>query len=1132
MIASPKPKSVENNPPPGTIPFITTWKTDNPGISANNQITIPTNGGATYNYTVDWGDPLAPGTTTHTGNATHTYTNPGTYTVTITGLFPQILFRNGGDKEKILTVEQWGNNQWISMESAFYGCSNLQGNFTDAPDLSTVVSFINIFRDCTVFNGSIGNWDVSNVQWMPFAFSGCEAFNQDINSWVVDNVTQMQSTFQGATAFNQPLDNWDVSNVIIMSSLFQGATSFNQNINNWKVNNVRDMPAIFSGATNFNQPLDQWNISSLTNLNFMFAASGFNQDISAWDTSNITHMVLTFADSNFDKDIGNWNVENLTTAFNMFQNVTLSTNNYDALLIGWNAQNLKPSVNLNGGNSQYCAGESARDNMLTSDNWTITDGGKASPTVDDLIDQNLPNSFTLPVITGTQLTGAEGYYTGTNGTGTFFKAGDVINYADFAIYPVRLYIYDGSGACSSQEDFALTLTTVALPFITTWKTDNPGVSNNNQVTIFTYGLSTYNYNIDWGDMNTDNNVTGNITHTYLTPGTYTITITGTFPRINFGNGGDRRKLMTIEQWGNTAWESMREAFLGCENLQGNFTDVPNLSNVTSTHYMFRDAKSFNHPINNWDVSAVTDMFGMFAGATQFNQPLNSWNMSNVTNIGAMFSRTDNFNQNLNAWDVGNVTSMLFTFDTAIAFNQDITNWNTSSVIAMGEMFENAIAFNQDISQWNTSNVVSMEEMFKGATTFNQNIGGWNVGNVSNMSGMFDSATSFDQNLENWDVTALNNASDMFQNVTLSTANYDALLIGWNSQNLNSNVTFSGGNSQYCIGEAARENMLSINQWSITDGGYAGITADTLTDVIVCSSYVLPVLNVNNNYYTETNGGGTMLNAGDSITTSQTIHIFTTTGTAPNICSDESAFNVTITGSIQADNLGDVEACQSYTLPTLNTGNRYYTETNGGGILLTAGDIISSSQTIFVYAGTSGCASENSFIVTIDTTTPVDTLENVTECEVYTLPVLENGNYFTESGGNGTELFADDTISTSQEIFVFFESGTCSNESSFTVTIDPSLCDQEIFDICEFPKFFTPNGDGINDLFELVNTGCSLNGELRIFDRFGRLVFQTSNLNRSWDGTFSGQPLPASDYWYQFIDGESGNLTSSHFSLKR
>ena len=87
-----------------------------------------------------------------------------------------------------------------------------------------------------------------------------------------------------------------------------------------------------------------------------------------------------------------------------------------------------------------------------------------------------------------------------------------------------------------------------------------------------------------------------------------------------------------------------------------------------------------------------------------------------------------------------------------------------------------------------------------------------------MGSMFTGATAFNQDLSNWDIGAVTNMADMFTGVTLSTANYDSMLDSWSKQAVQSNVTFSGGNSKYCdLGEAGKA-ILEGKGWTITDGG--------------------------------------------------------------------------------------------------------------------------------------------------------------------------------------------------------------------------------------------------------------------------------------------------------------------------
>ncbi|OYU80885.1 MAG: hypothetical protein CFE23_06525, partial [Flavobacterium sp. BFFFF1] len=227
------------------------------------------------------------------------------------------------------------------------------------------------------------------------------------------------------------------------------------------------------------------------------------------------------------------------------------------------------------------------------------------------------------------------------------------------------------------------------------------------------------------------------------------------------------------------------------------------------------------------------------------------------------------------------------------------------------------------------------------------------------------------------------------------------------------------------------------------------TVDELSDVTVCDSYTLPVLTIGN-YYTAPSGAGTMLNAGDVLTTSQTVYVYA----ANDTCTDESDFTVTINATPIVDDLADVTACDSYTLPALTTGD-YYTEANGNGTMLNAGEVLTTSQTLYIYAANDTCTAESNFTVTINATPTVDELSDVTVCDSYTLPVLTIGNYYSESNGAGTMLNAGDVLTTSQTIYIYDANGTCTDESDFTVTINTTPTVDEIADVTACDSYTLP-----------------------------------------------------------------------------
>ncbi|MBV6645869.1 MAG: DUF285 domain-containing protein [Cyclobacteriaceae bacterium] len=560
-------------------PFVTTWQT----TGSNESITIPTNPNLSgYVYQVDWGDGSVDNTT-YSGDASHTYAEADFYTVEVTGTFPSIYFNGTGDKDKIMTIEQWGDIAWTRMHSAFEGCSNLTYNATDAPDLSGVIWLYRTFKDATSFNGDLSNWDVSGITGLTGTFWGATAFNQDIGSWDVGNVELMLSTFRGATSFNGDIGVWNTENVTTMAQMFDGAMAFNQDIGSWVVDSVTSMSKMFNHATSFNQDLSGWNVAQVTQMPSMFNEARA-----------------------FDQNLGNWDVSAVINMSQMLDSTAMSIKNYDATLSGWaGLPSLQPNTSLGVAGLIYCNSLADRNTIESTYNWTIF----------------------------------------------------------------------GDEFCEEE------------PFITTWQT----TINNETITIPTDpNVAGYAYAVSWGDGSSDaTTYAGDATHSYASPGTYSVKIVGHFPAIYFNETGDKDKILTIEQWGENTWKSMESAFAGCSNLTYNAADIPDLTQVTDLSRMFRSAVVFDGAIGNWDVSNVTDISEMFTNATAFNQDIGAWDVSSVTVADNVFFLAKSFNQDIGTWDVSQVTNMTGMFSQATAFNQDIGNWDVGQVTSMSAMFGNA-----------------------------------------------------------------------------------------------------------------------------------------------------------------------------------------------------------------------------------------------------------------------------------------------------------------------------------------------------------------------------------------------------------------------------------------------------------
>ncbi|MBX2956962.1 MAG: VCBS repeat-containing protein [Cyclobacteriaceae bacterium] len=371
--------------------FITQWNLATAGSGAT-QLSFGTATSGVVNYT--WQE-LSPGSATGSGSWSGS-------TLIITGLpagatvrlqiaptnFQRININNGGDRNRLTLVEQWGSTAWTDMSGAFFGCANLQVTATDVPNLLGVTNMAGMFAGCTNLNSPT-----------------------NINTWNTAAVTNMSFMFDRASAFNQNIGAWNTAAVTTMQQMFYQASAFNQNIGSWNTGAVTNMAVMFNEATAFNQNIGAWNTASVTLMSFMFAdAISFNQNISSWNTAAVTFMNTMFdGASAFNQSLGAWTLNPAVNLNNMFNNSGMDCNNYSATLIGWSANPSTPNGRTLGatGRQYGTNADAARTNLTTTKGWTITGDAPSGSACGSLLPPTITSftPFSGPIGTNVTING-------------------------------------------------------------------------------------------------------------------------------------------------------------------------------------------------------------------------------------------------------------------------------------------------------------------------------------------------------------------------------------------------------------------------------------------------------------------------------------------------------------------------------------------------------------------------------------------------------------------------------------------------------------------------------------------------------------------------------------------------------
>lgn len=186
-----------------------------------------------------------------------------------------------------------------------------------------------------------------------------------------------------------------------------------------------------------------------------------------------------------------------------------------------------------------------------------------------------------------------------------------------------------------------------------------------------------------------------------------------------------------------------------------------------------------------------------------------------------------------------------------------------------------------------------------------------------------------------------------------------------------------------------------------------------------------------------------------------------------------------------------------------------------------------AYSVLVTNNTTGCQNTDSAQVLVSSPPTVNV-------EVSTQAFSENGVIVATATGDGTYEYSLDNGP-------WQEGGTFEGVSfgEHTVTArDINGCGiaSGTVTLLDYPKFFTPNGDGRNETWNIVGFDDQASTKIYIFDRFGKLLKQISPMGQGWNGTYNGEPMPTNDYWFtvEYMEPSTGQPKQfkAHFTLKR
>lgn len=509
--------------------------------------------------------------------------------------------------------------------------------------------------------------------------------------------------------------------------------------------------------------------------------------------------------------------------------------------------------------------------------------------------------------------------------------------------------------------------------------------------------------------------------------------------------------------------------------------IPTLA--TTTYYRVKIAQDIAN-INNNFCSTLSDIYSVIVSPLP-NAPISNGNQIACANSTTSLSVTVNANESVNWYDAATGGSLLMansnsytpvTIGTYYAESINTTGCKsvTRTAVTLAPMITVSSSGTTTICSGDTTAIslsASVANTTFSWTVATNNIEGAVAGNGTTITQTLTTSSNTPETVTYTITPSLNGCDGTPENITVTV-----------NPSLTITLVFPSIPSIYCIGATAPTLLITSTNgvsgtWSpdTIDTSVAGtVTYDFTPDAIPCTTF--------------------------------------------------SPYSVTVTvDSGFTPNFSELSFCLGTTPPLLSSVSP--NGISGSWIPSIIDNMVSGSYTFTPDGGQ--CAVPQ----TIQTTVLEPTLTGITfttsaafsENQIITVLATANGNYLYQlDEGSFQENNVFQNVSSGLHTITVIDANGCSGSLSEEVLI------------IDYPNFFTPNGDGYNDTWNITAANTLTESKIFIFDRYGKLIKQIASNGSGWDGTFNGEHLPSTDYWFtiDFVENGSPQTFKSHFSLKR